>query len=211
MQKADRVRPATAGGKRLAVRPVTAAQIPLHFGADYCLRCGTMFRDGEICPVVSGGPAARYRGLSLIICAACLGEPALDRQRLLTLYRHRNPQRLRTGYWPRYVGPPGRMEGFAKVSMLDNGLAFVGLHRGHVEPWRLAEVQALGGVLGSYSADYTLAGGPGVFYHQVVEVRFYDLAAPIPPELGLLPGENPFLPGGTQIAHHGTDDRADRY
>jgi len=50
-------------------------------------------------------------------------------------------------------------------------------------------------MLGSYAEGYRMYGGPEVFYHQVVEVRFYDLAAPLPLTDG--PAENRFIRGMT--------------
>lgn len=197
MQKASRIRPDFVQGKPQGPRPLTLQECPQQFVSDHCLRCGTLFADTQICAMVSGGPQARYRDIHLVICQRCVLPPSLDRQRYFTCYRSPHPDVLRIGTWPRYIGHPGRHTGYVKVAMLDNGLAMVGLHRGHVEVWSLAEMQASGGVLGSYSADYTLYGGPGVFYHQVIEVRFYDLADPIPPERAATTDENRFLCGGT--------------
>jgi hypothetical protein len=180
--------------------PVTAAEVPLHFMADYCLRCCTMFRDGQVCCVVTGGPAAKYRRVGLIIDQECLQDATLDRQRFLSTYRHPNATALRTGYWPRYYGNPTTLQGYGKVSMLDNGLARVGLHRGHVEVWQRHEVRAWHGRLGSYAEDYAVFSiSPGL-YHSVVDVRFYDLSKPFPP--GRAPGaeENCYVRGGT-VAH----------
>jgi hypothetical protein len=180
----------------LPLQPITAAQVLPHFMADYCLRCGTMFRDWQPCPIVKGGPAAKYRHIALIIDEACLADAAFDVPVLLSIYRLHDPTTPpRTGFWPRYIGQPPLLQGFAKVSMLDNGLAFVGLHRGHVEHWRLSEVRTQGGGLGSYSEDYGLYGGPGQLYHQVIETRFYDLGRPIPPEQAMTPMENRFIRG----------------
>src|SRR2546426_1081146 len=108
-------------------------KIPLHFMADYCLRCGTMFSDGAVCYIVKGGRDAKYRTVGLLIDEACVQDPAFDTPVGLTLYRRLKPGALTTGYWPRYMGSAARLQGFAKVVMLDNGLARVGLHRGHVE------------------------------------------------------------------------------
>jgi hypothetical protein len=184
---------------KIPLRPITAAEVPLHFMADYCLRCGTMFEDGQLCHIVKGGPSTKYRTIGLGIDDACLYPPDFDHPVMLTLYRRLN-ENLKTGYWPRYMGNPSPRQGFAKVSMLDNGLAFVGLHRGHVEIWRRKEVQAWGGVQGSYSEDYTLyTPGPGL-YHSVLEVRFYDLATPIPPARAMTHDANRYVRGGTRHA-----------
>ena len=175
------------------LRPVTATEVPLHFGADYCLRCGTMFHDGQLCHLVTGGPSATYRTIALLIDAPCLCAVEYDIPVGLTRYRQPKEAAPLTGSWPRYIGNPAGLQGFAKVSMLDNGLAFVGLHRGHVEPWRRKEVRTIGAVHGSYSEDYTMyANSPGL-YHSVLEVRFYDLATPIPPTKAMTTGENRYV------------------
>src|SRR5580765_8566582 len=113
---------------RFPLRPLTATTVPLHFLADYCLRCGTMFNDGQLCYGVKGGPAATYRQIALVIDAACRQDEAWDEPTMLTVYKRRQPGPPRTGYWPRYLGSVSHLQGFAKVMMLDNGLAFVGLH-----------------------------------------------------------------------------------
>src|SRR5713101_8732434 len=107
--------------------------VPLHFMADYCLRCGTMFTDGQMCHLVTGGPATTYRTVGVLIDETCLCSLEYDTPVGLTLYRRLKDAALMTGYWPRYMGNPSGIQGFAQASMLDNGLAFVGLHRGHVE------------------------------------------------------------------------------
>jgi len=165
--------------------------------ADYCLRCCAMFRDGQVCCVVTGGPAAKYRRVGVIIDQECLQAPELDRQRLHTIYRHLHATALKTGYWPRYSGNPTTLQGYAKVSMLDNGLARVGMHRGHVEVWQHHEVWAWHGGLGSYGEDYAVFSATPGLYHSVVDVRFYDLAQPLPP--GQVPGtaDNRYVRGGT--------------
>lgn len=162
------------------LQPLTAATVPLHFVADYCLRCGSAFVDGQYCHIVKGGPAAKYHAIGLTIDEACLQEVAFDVPVALTVYRCRATPAPAAPYWPRYVGHRSLLQRFAKVMMLDNGLAFVGLHRGHVEPWTRREVRGIGAVYGSVSEDYSMASGPGVFYHQVIDVRFYNLATPLP-------------------------------
>jgi hypothetical protein len=64
--------------------------------------------------------------------------------------------------------------------MLENGIAMVGLHRGHVEPWKRKEVLTFGGVLSSYASNYGMCGNPGMFPLQTVEVRYYALDAALP-------------------------------
>jgi hypothetical protein len=165
----------------MTLQPLTAATVPLHFMADYCLRCGTMFADGQYCHIVAGGPAAKYHQIGLCIDEACLEDPAFDVPVALTLYKCVQPGPTPTGLWPRYCGSALSLKGFAKVMMLDNGLAFVGLHRGHVEPWSRHEVRTIGAVYGSFAEGYGMVGPPGLFYHQVIDVRFYNLATPIVP------------------------------
>ena len=65
----------------------TATTTPF-FAADYCLRCGTLFRDGQRCPAVKGGPDAKYRQIVLCICEDCLAPPTLDVPVALILYSH---------------------------------------------------------------------------------------------------------------------------
>jgi hypothetical protein len=177
------------------LQPLTAATVPLHFMADYCLRCGTMFADGQVCLGVKGGPAAKYHQIALVIDEACLQEPAFDVLTLMTVYQRWDADPPRPGYWPRYLGSFSHPPGFAKVMMLDNGLAFVGLHRGHVEPWSRRDVRQIGAVYGSYTEDYGMVGPPGFFYHQVIDVRFYNLATPIRPAQAMTMVANPYIRG----------------
>lgn len=170
--------------------------IPLHFIADYCLRCGTPFTDHQSCPIVKGGPDAKYHAIGLCIDEACLRETDLDIH-ILTV----RPWSPGGGFgpilsdWPRYFGPPGLVQGYAKVSMLDNGVARVGLHRGHVEHWSRHDVFAHGDIKGSYSHDYGLYGPDGSFYHQVIETRFYDLARPLQEDALPMSAQNAFVRG----------------
>ena len=180
--------------------PMTPEQVPLHFMADYCLRCGTVFRDGQWCRIVRGGSHAKYRAIGLLIDEACLQPPQFDVPVGVILHTKIDQTAPVTGWWPRYLGSPPDAHGFAKVSMLDNGLAFVGLHRGHVEVWRRREVRDWGGVHGSYSADYGLYMAQPGLYHSVIDVRFYDLATPIPPARAMTKDENRFVAGGLPAA-----------
>jgi hypothetical protein len=175
--------------------PERDVQVPLHFLADYCLRCGTPFVDGQICPIVKGGPSAKYRTIGLCIEEDCLAEPDLDMPVLSIHFQQGDPSFSSLGEWPRYFGPPSPLTGFAKVVMLDNGLAFVGLHRGHVEPWSRRAIRTIGAVHGSYASNYGMVGPPGVFPHQVLEVRFYDLARPLPLTREFPTAENCFIRG----------------
>jgi hypothetical protein len=177
------------------LHPLTAATVLLHFLADYCLRCGAMFADGQFCHVVKGGPAAKYHHIALCIDEPCLQDPAFDVPVALTVYQRLQAGPTPTGFWPRYCGSVSHLQGFAKVMMLDNGLAFVGLHRGHVEPWTRREVREIGAVYGSYTEDYGMIGPPGAFAHQVVDVRFYNLATPIPPARAATMVANPYIRG----------------
>lgn len=178
------------------LHPMTAESVPLHFLADYCLRCGTLFKEGQWCRIVRGGSQAKYRAVGLVIDENCLQPPQLDALVGVTRYKTSDRTAPVTGWWPRYLGAPPGAHGFAKVSMLDNGLALVGLHRGHVEVWRRMEVRNWGGVHGSYSADYGLYVAQPGLYHSVIAVRFYDLATPIPPARAHTTEENRFIVGG---------------
>jgi hypothetical protein len=162
------------------VHPNAALRVPLHFLADYCLRCGTKFQDGQRCPIVKGGAAAKYRAIGLCIDEDCLQEESFDIPVLYIHYRRVDPTCDTSGEWPVYMGPPSPLHGFAKVMMLDNGVGFVGLHRGHVEHWSRRDVQTIGAVYGSVSSNYGLVGPPGLFPYQVIDVRFYNLATPLP-------------------------------
>ena len=79
--------------------------------------------------------------------------------------------------------------------MLDNGLAFVGLHRGHVEHWSRREVRDIGVVYNSYASNYGMVGPPGFFPHQVTDVRFYHLSTPLPMTAEWPTRENRYLRG----------------
>src|SRR2546425_8152612 len=60
-------------------------KIPLHFMADYCLRCGTMFSDGAVCYIVKGGRDAKYRTVGLLIDEARSEEHTSELQSLAYL------------------------------------------------------------------------------------------------------------------------------
>jgi hypothetical protein len=164
--------------------------------ADYCLRCGALFRDGQWCHLVRGGKAAKYRTVGLIIDEGCLQSPHLDVPVCLTVYKKLDRSPALSGSWPMYVGRRPGVRGFAKVSMLDNGLALVGLHRGHVEIWRDREVRRFGGVHGSSAEDSRLSLHQPGLYHRVIDVRFYDLTTPILSACGQTLAENRFVAGG---------------
>lgn len=177
------------------------SSLPLHFMAPYCLRCGTLFAEGQTILIVKGGPDAKYRTIGLAIDEACLQSPELDRLMLAGITEGLDGPGPGIGLWPCYVGAPTYLQGYAKVSMLDNGVARVGLHRGHVEIWRKKEVLSFGGNLGSYAEGYGMyCGGPGLF-HSVTEVRFYDLALPLAPARRSPGATNRFIRG------HNTHDR----
>lgn len=170
--------------------------VPLHFMTTYCLRCGTRFRPGHEYPLVRGGPEAKYQTVGLAIDEACLQPPELDviAGAIRWCEASENWQ-AGIGRWPYYLGSPPGTPGFAKVSMLDNGVALVGRHRNHVEVWRESEVHQGGGRLGSYAEGYGLYLNRLGLYHSVIEVRFYDLTTPLSPTQALTPDANRFLPG----------------
>src|SRR5262245_24759067 len=170
-------------------------EIPLHFCADSCLRCARPLTNGRRYPIVTGGSAAKYQTIGLLIDESCLQDPAFDQIATWIVYRHRAGKQLVTQSWPRYVGPASGIVGYAKVSMLDNGVARVGFHRGHVEQWSAREVEQIGAGYGSYAPNYTLYGPVGMFYHQVIDVRFYDLECPLPYADRYTSTENVFITG----------------
>ncbi len=154
-----------------------------HFVSDECLRCGRTFLDQEVTRLVRGGPNAKYHDVGLIVCEGCVSRD-YDVVIGLGIYR-RTAAMTAEGRWPRYVGHAG-VAGYARVSRLDNGVFRVGLHRGHVEVWTAAEVQAYRA--GSrpamaYSREYRLYGSADLFPdgHQDVEQRFVDLSQPEAP------------------------------
>jgi hypothetical protein len=150
-----------------------------------------MFAMGQYCLLVKGGPSAKYHTIGLMICQECDQGSAFDLPVAVVIFdRHPAPR----GTWPRYVGPRSPLAGYAKVMMLDNGLAMVGLHRGHVEHWRRSEVLSFGGVLSSYASNYGMCGNPGMFPLQSIEVRYYRLDAALPPALSFTT-ENQFIRG----------------
>lgn len=182
------------------LRPVLASEMPPSLNSDYCLRCMERFCNGQTCALVTGGPSAQYREIGLLVCPECMQEPAFDVQDFLSFYFRveplplNDPERIK----PRFQSSRP-LEGFLKLSLLDNGLWRVGLHRGHAEIWSRDEVKGstwtdVDWTKLRYSADYGLYGPAemitGAGFHSVVRVEFLDLRAPYPYR-GLDPAQVP--------------------
>lgn len=156
--------------------------------SDYCVRCMEPFHSGQALMLVSGGPKAKYRGVGTTICADCLQTGGFDQVDGLSIYFSKGPLPLDDPETikPRFVSDRP-IEGFIKLSLLDNHLWRIGFHRNHPEIWTAAEVGDLGrwaaeNVSGQrYSRDYQLFGPATVVTapdaHAVVRVEFLDLRA----------------------------------
>jgi hypothetical protein len=167
------------------MRPASPADFPPALCSDYCLRCMRPFRDGERSGLVSGGRHAKYRDVGINVCVGCIQGQDLDRQRAFSVYRSsglplplHDPERIRPVYHSQRPVP-----GFVKLSLLNNGLWRVSLHRGHAEISSAADIEAAGGRDAGmgyrYSADYGLYGPPEMITdagaHTVLRVEFLDL------------------------------------
>jgi len=151
-----------------------------HLTSDCCLRCFRLFKNGEICQVVRGGPNAKYRDLAILVHFDCLQEDNYDVA--IGVTRYIATARNRTNPIPFVYGRP--MVGYVKVSHLDDGTWRIALHRGHAEiyaPKERASVEETwkNGPFGAYSPDglystVPLAGD----WRKVVRLEWIDLSCP---------------------------------
>ena len=142
------------------------------------------FQNREMCALVTGGPAAKYREVGINVCVPCVQDPEYDEQEFLSVYLSRgplpldDPERMK----PRFMSDRP-LEGFLKLSLLDNGLWRVGFHRGHAEVWSGHQVEEFGQHAADfrYSSDYSLYGPAevitGTDTHRVIRVEFLDMRA----------------------------------
>ena len=84
--------------------------------------------------MVVGNDNAKYKVVGLVVCEDCISAE-FDQRVGLWVSKESGPlDNPRDWTPPMYVGEGG-VDGYAKLTRLDNGVYRLGLHRGHVEVW----------------------------------------------------------------------------
>ena len=164
------------------LQPLPLSEVPRHFTHDACLRCCRQFKNKEVCFVVKGGSAAKYRDIALEICQSCFQGDAFDEIISSTVYVLTKP--LASLGWPEYYGSSG-IDGYARLGKLSNGVYRIAMHRGHVEVYTASEMERLRDVGkgdAGYSKNYQLYGWKSqlgdVITYTIEEERWVDLSKP---------------------------------